>query len=168
MGPELLGYVHPPSEKSITSASCMRDQEFRLAHSIEFFDDYPQQLGRSLLVSRPNRLYARARLEDGRLFHTPVCKEYTRWVFCMLSGKPIMHHQVCPTMTLGFLLLSSRGFFSSHDSTPQLAHCKIKVCLFQGPVGFVLEFDQKMACLSIYQLVRSTPDGCFVCCAESP
>nr|GEZ82373.1 hypothetical protein [Tanacetum cinerariifolium] len=50
-----------------------RDHEFHLAHSIEFFDDHPQQLGRSLLVSRPNRLYARARSEDGRLFHTLAC-----------------------------------------------------------------------------------------------
>nr|GEY34006.1 hypothetical protein [Tanacetum cinerariifolium] len=48
------------------------DHEFHLAHSVEFFDDHPQQLGRSLLVSRPNRLYARARSEDGRLFHTPL------------------------------------------------------------------------------------------------
>ncbi|GJY14106.1 hypothetical protein Tco_0383415 [Tanacetum coccineum] len=38
---------------------------------------------------------------------------------------------------------------------------KIKVCLFQGPIGFVLKLDRKMACLSIHKLVRSTPDGRF-------
>nr|GFA67709.1 hypothetical protein [Tanacetum cinerariifolium] len=99
-----------------------RDHEFHLAHSIEFFGDHPQQLGRSLLASRPNRLYARARSEDGMLFHTQVCKEYTRWVFCMLCGKPIMHHQVCPAKRLDFHLWLFRGFFSNHDSIPQLAH----------------------------------------------
>ncbi|GKF46828.1 hypothetical protein Tco_0136630 [Tanacetum coccineum] len=47
---------------------------------------------------------------------------------------------------------------------------KIKVCLFQGPIGFVLKLDRKMASLSIHKLVRlrSTPDGCFVSCAEGP
>nr|GEU78997.1 reverse transcriptase domain-containing protein [Tanacetum cinerariifolium] len=31
-----------------------------------------------------------------------------------------------------------------------------------GPIGFVLKFDRKIACLSIHKLVRSTPDGCLI------
>nr|GFA49712.1 hypothetical protein [Tanacetum cinerariifolium] len=38
---------------------------------------------------------------------------------------------------------------------------KIKVCMFQGLVGFVLKLNREMTCLSVNKLVRSTPDGCF-------
>nr|GEU69951.1 hypothetical protein [Tanacetum cinerariifolium] len=57
----------------------LHDHEFHLAHSIEFFSDHPQQLDQSLLASRPNRLCARVRSEDGRLFHTQA------------FGKPVDH-----------------------------------------------------------------------------
>nr|GEW49246.1 reverse transcriptase domain-containing protein [Tanacetum cinerariifolium] len=43
-----------------------------------------------------------------------------------------------------------------------------KSALIKGPIGFVLEFNRKMACLSIHKIVRSTPDCHFVSCAEGP
>ncbi|GJT44979.1 hypothetical protein Tco_0953694 [Tanacetum coccineum] len=44
----------------------------------------------------------------------------------------------------------------------------IKVCMLKGLVSFVLQLNRQMTCLSIYKLVRSAPDGCFVSCTEGP
>ncbi|GJR75816.1 putative reverse transcriptase domain-containing protein [Tanacetum coccineum] len=33
--------------------------------------------------------------------------------------------------------------------------------MFQGPIGLVLKLDRKMTRLSVYELIRSAPDGCF-------
>nr|GEV82120.1 reverse transcriptase domain-containing protein [Tanacetum cinerariifolium] len=38
---------------------------------------------------------------------------------------------------------------------------KIKVCMFQGLVGFVLKLNREMTFLFVNKLVWSTPDGCF-------
>nr|GEZ44768.1 hypothetical protein [Tanacetum cinerariifolium] len=78
------------------------------------------QLDRSLLTLGPNRLCARVPSKDDTPFHTQACKEYTRWMFYKLRGRPIVHHLVYLTRKLGFDLWSFQEFFSNHDWIPQL------------------------------------------------
>ncbi|GJZ96663.1 hypothetical protein Tco_0668997 [Tanacetum coccineum] len=33
--------------------------------------------------------------------------------------------------------------------------------MFQGPIGLVFKFNRKMTSLSVHELIRSAPDGCF-------
>nr|GEX91817.1 hypothetical protein [Tanacetum cinerariifolium] len=64
------------------------DHEVRQVHSIKSFGDHPQQLDQSLFALGPNRLCARAPLEDDMPFHTQACKEYTRRVFISCTEGP--------------------------------------------------------------------------------
>ncbi|GJT82594.1 hypothetical protein Tco_1056936 [Tanacetum coccineum] len=66
----------------------------------------------------------------GMPFHTQACKEYTRWAFCKLCGRPIVHHLVCPTRKHGFHLWSFSRIRFKHDlTTSDLAH------LFVGDIA---------------------------------
>ncbi|GJZ14550.1 hypothetical protein Tco_0550227 [Tanacetum coccineum] len=67
---------------------CLEKQELDLSERVSRSGKL-QSVDRSLLALRPSRLCAQARSEDGMPFHTQACKEYTRWVFCKLCGRPM-------------------------------------------------------------------------------
>ncbi|GKF08589.1 hypothetical protein Tco_0042813 [Tanacetum coccineum] len=92
---------------------------------VELSDDHSWSKGQSLHASRPNRLCARARSVDDMPFRIRACKDYTRWVFCKLYGRPIVRHLICPTKRHGFRL---RPFKNSFQAT--IGYLNFPTCLW--------------------------------------
>ncbi|GJU36838.1 hypothetical protein Tco_1185192 [Tanacetum coccineum] len=76
----------------------------------------------SLLVSRPNRLCAQARSEDGMPFYNAV-REYTPMGVLVAVREANVHHLVLPTRKHGFHLWSFKDTFQTRFDTSDFAHC---------------------------------------------
>nr|GFD07406.1 hypothetical protein [Tanacetum cinerariifolium] len=78
---------------------------------------------------------------------------------------------------LGFFFVNERVFVGLNTefiefialNFPVITCClQIKVCMFEGPIGFVLQLNRKMTSFSVNQLIWSTSNWCFISDSECP